>query len=125
MLGALLSVIFSWGCTQWGVFDFLGVKRSQTLLEAAVHPKLLIGALWGLGYFLCVGTPRQRRHWVRKALWFSLLPTAFTLFYYEPYILNHGLAALKLGLFSPLMILIGNLVWGFGTGFFTRLLWGR
>jgi hypothetical protein len=124
-LGALVSVLFFWGCSQWGVFSFLGVKMSQTLHQTAVHPKLLVGGLWGLGYFLTVGTPRQRRRWARKALWFSLIPTAFTLLYYQPHVLNHGLAALNLGLFAPVMILIGNLIWGLFTGFFTRLLWGR
>lgn len=125
LLGALINVLFYWACTQWGVFDFLGVKMSQTLQLTAIHPKLLIGGLWGIGYFLTVGTPRQRRRWVRKALWFSLIPSAFALFYYQPYVLNNGLAALNLGLFCPLMIIIGNLIWGLFTGFFTRLLWGR
>jgi hypothetical protein len=125
LLGALFSVLFYWGCSQWGVFSFLSVNMAQTLQQTTVHPKLLIGGLWGLGYFLTIGTPRQRRRWVRKALWFSLIPTAFALFYYQPYVLNQGLAALNLGLFAPAIILIGNLVWGLVTGFFTRLLWGR
>jgi len=28
-------------------------------------------------------------------------------------------------MFAPLMIIISNLIWGFFTGFFTRLFWGR
>ncbi len=125
MLGTLVSLVFFWGCTEWGVFNFIGVNIRQTLTTAAVSPKLIIGGIWAIGYFLTVGTPRQRRHWVRKGLWFSILPSLFALFYYHPYILHNGLAATSLGLIAPVVIIIGNLIWGLFTGFFTRLLWGR
>ncbi len=31
----------------------------------------------------------------------------------------------SLGQLTPLFVLLYNFVWGFATGFFTRLLWGR
>ncbi len=86
---------------------------------------MFFGGLWGLLYFLTIGTPRQRCRWVRKGLWFSLIPSLVALFYLYPYVYHRGIAGLNLGLLTPLVIILSNLVWGFFTGFFTRFFWGR
>jgi len=85
----------------------------------------MIGGLWGLVYFFTVGIPRHRRHWIRKGLWFSLLPSLATLFYLFPYVYYKGMAGFDLGMMTPLLVVVMNLVWGFFTGFFARLFWGR
>ena len=125
LLGALASNLFLWGCGELGITSLLGVKITSQLTQAWLYPKLMNGGFWGLGYFFLVGSPRQRRHWARKGLWFSLVPTAFTLFYLYPYVDHYGLAGFELGALTPLLILLANLVWGLFTGFFTRLFWGR
>lgn len=125
LLGALAASLFLWGANEYGLSSLLGVKISARLTENWICPRLIVGGLWGLGYFFTVGVPRHRRYWIRKALWFSLLPSAFTLFYLYPYVDHKGLAGFDLGVLTPLLILISNLVWGFFTGFFTRLFWGR
>jgi hypothetical protein len=38
---------------------------------------------------------------------------------------NHSVLGLDLGQLTPLFVLLYNLVWGFCTGIFSRLLWGR
>lgn len=125
LLGALASSLFLWGAGEWGISSLIGVKISPALKESWLYPRLIIGGLWGLGYFFAVGTPRQRNRWVRKGLWFSLIPSAVTLFYLFPYVENKGLAGFELGMLTPLLIVISNMVWGFFTGFFARLFWGR
>ncbi len=125
LLGAVVSSLFLWGCNEWGVTSMLGVKMVQTLELPKLYPKLLIGGLWGLVYFFTVGIPRHRRHWVRKGLWFSLLPSLVAIFYLYPYIYHRGMAGFDLGTLTPLLIVVTNLVWGLFTGFFARLLWGR
>ncbi len=125
LLGALASSLFLWGAGEYGLSNLLGVNIRASLTESWLSPRLIIGGLWGFGYFFVVGTPRHRRFWIRKALWFSLLPSAFTLFYLYPYVEHRGLAGFELGMLTPVMILLCNLVWGFFTGFFTRLFWGR
>ena len=125
LLGALASSLFLWGCGEWGLSDIIGVKMAPLLKESWLYPRMIIGGFWGLGYFFTVGTPRQRRRWVRKGLWFSLLPSAFSLFYLLPYIEHKGIAGFDLGMLTPLLIIVSNLIWGLFTGFFTRLLWGR
>ncbi|MCK5912259.1 MAG: hypothetical protein KAG12_00160, partial [Desulfuromusa sp.] len=98
LLGALGNSLFLWGCTEWGVINLIGVKFVQTLELSKLYPQMLIGGLWGLVYFFTVGIPRHRRHWVRKGLWFSLLPALTALFYLYPYVYHKGMAGFDLGM---------------------------
>lgn len=125
LLAAVASSAFIWGCHQWGLTGLLQVKMSQSLQLEKLYRPMFIGGLWGLLYFFTVGIPRHRRHWIRKGLWFSLIPSLTALFYTYPYVYHQGLGALNLGMFAPVLIVAANLVWGFFTGFFTRLFWGR
>ena len=125
LLGAIASSFFLWGCHEWGVFAMLGVKMKQTLDLPTLYPQMMVGGLWGLVYFFTVGIPRHRRHWVRKGLYFSLLPSLVAIFYLYPYVYHRGMAGFDLGMFTPLVIVVTHLVWGLFTGFFARLFWGR
>ncbi len=125
LLGGSVKSLFLWICYHWGVFSFLKVSLTQHLGLVHLYPAMFIGGLWGLLYFLFIGTPRQRRQWIRKGLWVSLVPTLVAIFYLYPSVYHMGFGGIKLGWAMPLIILCGNLCWGFATGFFTRLLWGR
>lgn len=125
LIGGLASSLFLWMIGGWGLTAMAGVKLAPALTSAWLYPRLIWGGLWGIPYFIAVGLPRTRRHWVRKALWCSLLPTLAMLFIIFPFHLGLGQAGLKLGLLTPLFVLFVNLVWGLFTGIFTRLLWGR
>lgn len=125
MIGGLANSLFIWLAGGWGLTAMVGVKMAPILTTSWLYPRLIWGGLWGIPYFFSVSTARARRHWVRKALWFSLLPTLSMLFFVFPQQMNLGQGGLKLGLLTPLVVLIANLVWGFFTGIFTRLLWGR
>lgn len=125
LLGALASSFFLWGANKWGFTNLIGVQMAQTLELAKLYPQMFTGGLWGLGYFFVVGVPRHRRHWVRKGLWFSLIPSFVALFYLYPSVYHKGMAGFDLGMLTPLLILSSNMVWGIFTGFFARLLWGR
>lgn len=124
-LGAVAAGLLLWASGEWGISNLLNVKVAPPLTQAWIYPQMMLGGLWGLGYFFTVAVPRQRKHWIRKGLWFSLLPTAFTLFYIYPYVKHYGIAGFNLGALTPLLILLSNLAWGLFTGFFTRLFWGR
>lgn len=125
LLGALSSSLFLWGCNAGGITSIIGVQIVQTLKLSKLYPQMFVGGLWGLLYFFTVGIPRHRRHWIRKGLWFSLIPSLLAIFYLYPYVYHQGLAGFDLGMLTPLLIVVSNLVWGFFTGFFARLLWGR
>lgn len=125
LIGGLVSSLFLWMIGGWGLTAMAGVKLAPLLTTSWLFPRLIWGGLWGIPYFFTISLPRTRRHWVRKALWASLLPTLTMLFIIYPHQMNLGQAGLKLGLLTPLFVLLVNLVWGFVTGVFTRLLWGR
>lgn len=125
LLGALVNSLVAWGFGLWGVTALAGVKLAPELTLAWLYPRLVWGGLWGLAFFFTVSSQRRRRQWVRKGLWVSLLPTAAQLFYFFPYHTPFGPMGIGLGDLTALFVLFFNFVWGFFTGLFTRLLWGR
>lgn len=125
LIGGLGSATTAWLFGSWGIPDLLGVRMSPVFNKTWLYPQLVWGGLWGLVYFLTVGGRTSRRHWVRKALWLSLLPSAFQLFVVSPYWTQQGLLGMRLGDFAVLFVVFFNLMWGLLTGIFSRLLWGR
>lgn len=125
LLAALLSCLFLWAAGEWGLIRLLGVNLSQSINLPSLYQPLFTGGLWGLLYYVTVGSPRSRCHWIRKGLWFSLLPALVAIFYLYPHLYNQGIGGTSLGLLTPGVLLFYYLIWGFFTGFFARLLWGR
>ena len=125
VLGALCSSLVTWKAGQLGLPAMLDVRMSPALTLPWLYSRLIWGGVWGLAYFLTVGPLKSRRHWVRKGLWISLLPTLFQLLFVYPQLTGHDMLGLALGQFTPLLVLLYNLVWGFFTGVFCRILWGR
>ena len=124
LLGALVNSLVVWQVGKWGLPALLEVRLAPALTAAWIYPRLVWGGLWGLAYFLTVGPQNARKHWARKGLWVSLLPTIFQLFVVFPTMTGHGWLGFGLGQMTPLFVLIYNMVWGFATGIFCRLLWG-
>lgn len=125
LLGALANSLVVWLAGHWGVTALAGVKLAPAFTLAWLYPRLIWGGIWGLCLYPLVVRPRNRRHWVRKGLWISLLPTACQLFYLFPHKTPYGNLGLALGTLTPLFVLLFNFVWGFVTGLGTRILWGR
>jgi hypothetical protein len=124
-LGGLANSLALWLAGQWGITTLAGVQLAPPLTLAWLYPRLVWGGLWGLVYYLTVGSARARRQWVRKGLWVSLLPTAVQLFLILPNHTPYGMLGFGLGSLTPLFVLLCNFIWGFFTGLCTRLLWGR
>jgi hypothetical protein len=125
LLAGLCSSLLAWQSGQMGLPAMVGVNLSPKLSPNWIYSRMIWGGLWGLAYFLVVGPLKSRRHWARKGLWISILPTAFQLLFVYPYMTRHGWFGLDLGQLTPLFIFAYNLVWGLCTGIFCRLLWGR
>lgn len=125
LLGALCSSTVAWLSGGWGLPGLLGVQLAPAFTKQWLYPHLVWGGIWGLLYFLTVGARSSRRHWIRKALWVSLLPSAFQLFVVFPYWTPYGILGSGLGEFTAVFIIVYNLFWGLFTGIFSRLLWGR
>ncbi len=125
LIGALFNSIAAWIAGAWGLTGFAGVAMAPELSRAWLYPRLVWGGIWGLAYFFSVKGPHSRSQWIRKGLWVSLLPSACQLFLIFPYTTPYGPLGLGLGNLTPLFVLLLNLMWGFFTGMFTRILWGR
>jgi hypothetical protein len=125
LLGGLVNSLLVWWCGVWGITPAAGVNLAPDLSAAWLYPRLVWGGLWGLAYYLTVSHQRNHRRWVRKGLLISFLPTAFQLFFVFPQQTPHGLMGMGLGTLTPLFVIFFNLAWGFCTGLFTRLIWGR
>lgn len=125
LLGALANTAFAWFCSNYGLTELAGVTLKTGFGRDILYPRLVWGGIWGLLYGLTVIPARSRKHWVRKGLLISLAPTLYHLFVVFPYQTIHGTLGMELGLLTPLFILCFNLVWGFFTGVFARLLWGK
>ncbi len=125
LIGALFSNGALWLSVKSQLTTYAGVAISPDFGLPWLYPRLLFGGLWGLVYYLTVGARRTRRRWVRKGLWVSLLPTAVQLLILFPYCEGKDLLGLSLGSLTPAFIFAQYLIWGFFTGFFTRLFWGK
>jgi len=125
LIAALFNSLAAWLSGASGITALAGVAMAPEFTTAWLYPRLVWGGLWGLVYFISVRPQRQRRHWVRKGLWISLLPTTAQLFFIFPQHTPFGLLGLGLGTLTPVFVIFYNLVWGFFTGVFARLLWGR
>lgn len=125
LLAAIVSTAFAWFCSHYGITGWLNVTLSTPFSLPTLYPRMIWGGLWGLLFALTVLPLRSRRQWVRKGLLISILPTLYQLFVIYPYHTSYGTLGIELGLLAPLVVLVYNLVWGFFTGFFSRLLWGK
>jgi hypothetical protein len=125
LLGALVSSLALWLAGAFGTTAWAGIDFAPVLTLDWLNPRLLSGGLWGLLLVFLFATPRRRNGWIRKGLWFSLLPSAVQLLYVFPYATEHGLFGMGLGTFTPLLILACNALWGASASVCTRLLWGR
>ncbi len=84
--------------------------------------RLLWGGVWGLLFFIGVGSERRRKQWIRKGLLFSLVPALLQLLLLFPQMGHDSLAA---GVLRPMLLLLLNLLWGATVGVMTRVFWGR
>lgn len=125
LLAAILSSSFAWICAHYGLTELAGVNLQPTLSIKALYPRMIWGGLWGLSYTLTVVHIRTRKHWVRKGMLISILPTLYQLLVVFPYHTAHGTLGIELGMLTPLFVFSFNLIWGISTGIFARLLWGK
>lgn len=107
-IGALANSIALWGFGALGITKSLGVSIAPTLTPAWLYPRIVWGGIWGLAFVLPVLQPKL----VLKGTVLSLLPTAVQLFIVFPLKANKGMAGLDLGLYTPLLVVFFNWIWG-------------
>lgn len=122
MLSALVGFCAVWAWAMLGLPELSVYAVRPLLAPDGFYPRLIWGGLWGVVFFVTVGSARARKHWMRKGLLVSLLPTLLYLIFYLPDQVGSGLT---LSLAAPAIVVVLNLIWGVFIGLFARLLWGR
>jgi hypothetical protein len=122
LLGALIGIGAVSVLEMLGLPDLSAYVVRPLLSPGGFYPRLVWGGLWGLLFFLTIGSVRTRRHWIQKGVLVSMVPTLLTLILYLP---EQTGSTPKFFLAAPATIILLNLIWGVFTGLFSRLLWGR
>ena len=122
ILSALVGLGAVWVWGQLGLPELAGYVVRPLIAPAGFYPRLIWGGLWGVLFFLTVGSARTRKHWIRKGVLISLIPSLLYLVLYLPDQVGSGLT---LSFASPAIVIVVNLIWGVFVGLFSRLLWGR
>ncbi len=100
-----------------GITSTLGVSYHHGLTPSWLYSRIVWGGIWGILFLL----PLSQSNLFLKGSILSLLPTAFQLFVVFPLFSSSGIAGLKLGILTPLVILFFNWVWGVATAFTIQL----
>jgi len=107
-IGALANSLVVWQFGQLGINASFGVGIAPNLSPAWLYPRVVWGGLWGLLFLL----PMLSSRLFLKASVLSLFPTLVQLFVVFPLKTNKGVAGLELGLYTPVLVLFFNWVWG-------------
>ena len=110
-LGALVHSLVSWQFGQQGIVQWLGVSIVPALTPAWLYPRIVWGGIWGLMFIL----PLFNAKFLFKGGLLSLFPTAVQLFYLFPHVADKGMAGMDLGMWTPLLVLFYNWIWGVAT----------
>lgn len=116
-LGGLISSLIAWQFGVMGVNRALGVAIAPHLTLNWLYPHIVWGGLWGFLFTL----PVLRSRLLAQTLVFGLFPALAQLFIFYPYYTNAGLAGLKLGTLTPVLVYFFCWVWALATAVALRL----
>lgn len=115
-LGALANSVAVWLFGYLGVAKAVGVSISPALTANWLYPRIVWGGIWGMLFLL----PLLNSKPFSKGAVLSIFPTIFQLFFVFPYQAQKGMAGIELGVFTPVVVLAANWVWGVVTSLTIR-----
>lgn len=110
-LGALVNSLVAWQAGELGIARWAGVSMTPVLTTRWLYPRIVWGGLWGLLFML----PFLKSRFLIKGSALSLIPTAVQLFFLFPHKTHQGLMGMSLGMWTPVLVLAYNWVWGIVT----------
>jgi len=116
-LGGLVNSIAVWLFGAYGINAALNVAIQPRLTPGWLYPRIVWGGIWGLLFLL----PLVKSRFVLRGLMVSLGPTLVQLFYIFPTVQHKGMLGLKLGLLTPLLVILFNAIWGIAATFWLRM----
>ncbi len=118
-LGAAASSAALWAAGRYGLTSWVGVTYAPLFTWLWLEPRLLWGALWGLGF-----APLARAFPTRlfgAALAFSLVPSVLDLLDLFPAVLGQSTFGTAPGRWTPAWVLGANGLWAVVTAAWLRL----
>ena len=116
-LGGLVNSLCVWLFGAYGINAALNVAIAPRLTPGWLYPRVVWGGLWGLFFFL----PMVKSRFVLRGLILSLGPSLVQLGYIYPHVLHKGMLGVKLGLLTPVLVILFNAVWGVAAALWLRL----
>ena len=107
-LGAFANSLVVWLFGDLGITKSLGVSISPALTSSWLYPRIVWGGIWGLLFFLPLFNSKP----FSKGTILSLFPTIVQLFIVFPYKAKKGIAGIELGIFTPVLVVVFNWIWG-------------
>lgn len=115
-VGALVNSAAAWAFGEFGLARFLHVAIAPAFTPAWLYPRIVWGGLWGLLFVLPMLSSRP----LAKGLVVSFAPTLAQLLWVFPVMAGQGYLGLKLGLLTPLVVVVLNAIWGISTALAIR-----
>jgi hypothetical protein len=107
-LGALANSLTAWAFGEYGINKQLGVAMAPALTAGWLYPRIVWGGIWGFLFVL----PFMNTRLITKGALISLFPTLVQLLVIFPLKAKKGYFGLELGLYTPVLVIFLNLVWG-------------
>jgi len=116
-LGGLANSLALWLLGDFGITRMLHVSLAPALTPQWLYPRIVWGGIWGFTFVL----PFMKSRLISKGLVLSLLPTIFQLFYVFPKQGHQGMLVMGLGMLTPVLVVVLNMVWGFASGLIIKV----
>ncbi|MFP4070616.1 MAG: hypothetical protein ACLFTB_01080 [Desulfovibrionales bacterium] len=117
IFGGLVNGLVVWLFGKYGITGAFGVRMAPALTPGWLYPRLVWGGVWGLLFLL----PLLRSRTIARGLVLSLGPTLVMLFIVFPYEMHQGMLGLRLGMLTPVFVLLFNAFWGVAAATWLRL----
>tara|TARA_R110001592_G_scaffold66438_14_gene204059 strand:- start:5901 stop:6290 length:390 start_codon:yes stop_codon:yes gene_type:complete len=115
-IGALANSVALWWLGYYGFTARFNISIAPHFDPAWLYPRIVWGGLWGLLFIL----PMLQSRLLFKGLLISLAPTAVQLLLIFPQA-GKGLGGTELGIYTPILVLLVNGVWGLAAALSIRL----
>ena len=119
MIGAVANSAAVWAAGQYGLAAKANVAIHPDWTWEFLKPRILWGGIWGAGFTLFALPLRHRLG--LAALIYSLLPSAFQLFYVFPVLQNKGQMGTALGQLTPAFVLVANAIYALVMALWVRI----
>lgn len=111
-IGGFVNGIAVWLFGVMGISTALGVALHPALTTKWLYPRIVWGGIWGFLFLL----PFMKKSLFLRGLLYSLGPTVVQLFIVFPNS-GKGVYGLALGVFTPVVVIVFNLIWGVAAAF--------